>query len=145
MLDLSWEVYCCSASQEISHLHEPEGSLLCSQKSTTDPEPAECNQYLTPNMLRSTLKLSSHLCLDVPSSLFPLGFLTKLCKHFSSARCFIHGYPPWFNHANNIRQKIYIMITSLWFYPPVIYYFLGQKSPQCFILKQPHKETIHNS
>lgn len=51
---------------------EAEDSLLCLQKSTIGPEPVESNPYLKSNLLRSVLKWSSHLCLGVPSGLFPL-------------------------------------------------------------------------
>ena len=59
---------------------EPEGSLLHSQVPAIRPfpEPARSSPYPPhPTSWRSLWMLSSHLCLGLPSSLFPSGFPTK--------------------------------------------------------------------
>jgi len=60
---------------------ESEGSLPCSQEPTTGayPEPHAFSPHLlTLFPLRSTVILSSHLCLGLLSGLFPSGFPTKI-------------------------------------------------------------------
>jgi hypothetical protein len=64
---------------------ESESLLLCSQKPTTGicPEPVEASPHrhiMFP--LRSTLILSFHLCLGIPSGFFPLDVLTKILYAF---------------------------------------------------------------
>jgi hypothetical protein len=54
---------------------EPEGSLLRSQEPTTGPYPEPDSSSL---LLRSIPILFSHLCLGVPSGLFPAGYPTKI-------------------------------------------------------------------
>ena len=61
-------------------MEEPEGSLLHLQEPTTCryPKPDQfspCNPHHTSR--KSILILSSHLCLGLPSGLFPSGFPTK--------------------------------------------------------------------
>jgi hypothetical protein len=47
-----------------------------------------------------------HLCLDIPSSLFPSDFLTKILYVFInlSHACYMlrSSHPPWFDPSNNI-------------------------------------------
>jgi hypothetical protein len=60
---------------------EPEGSLPCSQESSTGrcPEPDQSSPYHTILfLLRSILILSYHLRLVLPNGLFPSGFPTKI-------------------------------------------------------------------
>jgi hypothetical protein len=38
--------------------------------------------HITPSYLRSTLILSTHLCLHLPSGLFPSGFPTNILHEF---------------------------------------------------------------
>ena len=58
---------------------EPQGLLLYSQGPTTCPnsEPPQSGPCPPPNAWRSILILSSHLCLGLPSDLFPSDFPTK--------------------------------------------------------------------
>lgn len=82
-------------NKKISHFQESEGSLLRSQKYIADLEPVECNPYLKPNLLRSILKLSSHLCLGFSSGLFALRLFDQTMYAFLIyATCLIPGYPP---------------------------------------------------
>jgi hypothetical protein len=60
---------------------EPEGSLAQSHMPATCPypEPARSSPYThILHTWRSIFILSSHLCLDLPSCLFPSGFPTKI-------------------------------------------------------------------
>ena len=71
----SWEANQFSASQEI-----PRISLLHAQVPATCPypEPAQSSPYtLHPTSWRSILMSSSHLCLGLPSGLFPSDLPTK--------------------------------------------------------------------
>jgi hypothetical protein len=56
---------------------EPRGSLPCSQQPDTGLYPEPDPVHTTPSYLISILILSSHLCLGLPSGLFPSGFPTK--------------------------------------------------------------------
>jgi hypothetical protein len=77
---------------------EPEGSSQHSQQPATGPcpEPVESNPQPPPKPIspRSILIQSSHLCLGLPSGLFPLDFPTKTLYTFLSshmrATCPIH-------------------------------------------------------
>ena len=76
----SWEVNQFSASQEIPHiLWDPK--FITAFKSTHSTS------------WRSILKLSSYLCLGLPSGLFPSGFPTKTCIHLSSPPYVLHSPP----------------------------------------------------
>jgi hypothetical protein len=65
-----------------------------------------------PILLRSILMLSSHLCLGLPSGLFPLGLHqnpvnTSSFPQVCQMSCPPH--PPWFNHPNNIWWRMLAM------------------------------------
>jgi len=58
--------------------------------------------------LGSILKLSFHLYLCLLGSLFPSGFQTIFCIHFSSPLCCYMtcpSHPPWLDHCNNTCMK----------------------------------------
>jgi hypothetical protein len=70
----------CSHSSTSQHFMEPEGSLPCSQETSTGlyPEPDQSNPYPShPLSLRSILILFTHLRLGLPSVLLPSGFPTN--------------------------------------------------------------------
>jgi hypothetical protein len=71
-----------SYSRISQHFMEPEGSFLCSQESSTLPytEPGHSN-HSTPSFLRSSLMLSSHLYLGLPSGLVQLSHQIPICIH----------------------------------------------------------------
>jgi len=46
-----------------------------------------------PISLRNNLILSTHLHLDLLSGLFPSGFPTEICTHFSCLPCVFHALP----------------------------------------------------
>jgi hypothetical protein len=56
---------------------EREGSSPCSQKPAIRPYPEPAQSSLPHRSLRSSLMLSSHLRLGLPSGLLPLGLPTK--------------------------------------------------------------------
>jgi hypothetical protein len=64
---------------------------------------------LYPVSLRSVLILSSHLCLDLKSGLFPWGSVTKICMYYcSSHACYMlcPSHLLWYNlHHNWWRYK----------------------------------------
>jgi hypothetical protein len=72
-----------SATHIPQHFMEPKGSLPCSQKPATGLyfEPYESTHTVHPTSPRSTLILSFHLLILLPSVLLPSGFLSKtLCR-----------------------------------------------------------------
>jgi hypothetical protein len=75
----SWEVNRFSASQEIPGIYEHENLLPRLQQRAICPytEPDQSSPFLHPTSWRSTLILSSHLRLGLPSGLFPLDIPTK--------------------------------------------------------------------
>jgi hypothetical protein len=74
-----------SYSVTSQHFMEPKISLPCSQEPSTGPYP-EPDQPIPPNLtyLSYIVTLSSHLCLGLPSGLFPSGFPTNSHMHSSS-------------------------------------------------------------
>jgi hypothetical protein len=67
---------------------EPEGSSPHSQQPATGTylEPVESNPHPPKSVsLRSILIPSSHLCLGLPSGIFPSGFPTKTLYNFLSS------------------------------------------------------------
>jgi hypothetical protein len=80
---------------------EPEGSSPHSQQPATGPcpEPVESNPHSPkPVSLRSILIPSSHLCLGLPSGLFPSGFPTKTLYTWRKHETYLlRHYPDW-NH-----------------------------------------------
>jgi hypothetical protein len=66
----------CSYSRASQHFMEPEGSLPCSQESSTGPYPEPGQSHpCHPIALRPILICFTHLRLGLPSGLFPSGFL----------------------------------------------------------------------
>jgi len=94
---------------------EPKCSLLCSEgpshwslswarwiKSTPSH----------PISQSSILILFSHLCIGLPSGLFPLGFPTKILHTFLiSHACYTPhpSHPLWFDHLNSIWWSIHVI------------------------------------
>jgi hypothetical protein len=75
----------CSDSRTSRHFKEPEGSLPCSQETSTGPYPELdwSSPYQSHSVsLRYILILSTHLCLGLPSGLFPAGFPTNIVYAF---------------------------------------------------------------
>jgi hypothetical protein len=73
---------------------EPKGSLLCSQEPSTGPnsEPGRASPYHpSPIFLRYIFILPTHLCLGLPSGLFPSGFPTNIL--YDPLQNFFHHYP----------------------------------------------------
>ena len=119
----SWEANRFAASSEIPpRFVEPEGSLPHSQVPATSPyhEPARSSpvqsiQFIHPHPTswRSILILSSHLCLGLPSGLFPPGFPTKTL------------YTPLLSpHTRYIYLILYIFMYVLLIYIIYLYMYI---------------------
>jgi hypothetical protein len=69
------------------------------------------SKFVNPIYLWYILILSSHLCLDLSSDLFPSGFPTKTlstsitCTMCTTCPCPLH--PPWFYHPNNTVKPVF--------------------------------------
>jgi hypothetical protein len=81
-------------------------------KTATDPDKwAKWMQFILPHpiSLGSTLILSSHLHLGLPSGFFILAFPSKTFMHSSSFdACFMPcpSHPPWLDHSNYIWREV---------------------------------------
>jgi len=78
--------------------------------------------------------LSSHLCLGLPSILFPSGFSYQnpICTCALLFLCHL----PWFDHPNNIWWGVHGMKLLIMHFSPFTFYFLLPPSPK--YLLQPH-------
>jgi len=95
---------------------EPEGLLLCLHEPLTGsyPDPHEPSPVYSKSVL-----------IDLPTTLLPSGFPTKICMQFSSVPCVLHALP---------ISSFLNLIT------PVLYYFCPQRFryfPQHVVLKNP--------
>jgi hypothetical protein len=93
----------CSHSTTSQHFMEPEGSLLCSQEPPLFPILSQINPIQS-IYLQSTLILSTHLRLGLPSGLFPSGFPTIILYAFGFPHsCYTpcSSHPPWIDHYNH--------------------------------------------
>ena len=72
---------------------EPEGSLLHSQMPTICPRPEPDQSSSCPHLTSRIpiLILSFHLCLGLPSGIFPSGFPLKPCMQLSSPPYVLHS------------------------------------------------------
>jgi hypothetical protein len=62
-----------------------------------------------PLPLRSILILSYHLCLGLPSGVFPSDFPTNILYAFFIYACYVpHQSHPWFCHPNNIWRSVQV-------------------------------------
>jgi hypothetical protein len=118
-LSPSWEAAISLSYSKISeHCMELQGSLQCSQEISAVPILSQINPVhshpmslrsilicmykgwaiklalaLRPLMIYTILILSSHLCLGLPSGLFPSGFSTKTVYAFLFSQCPAHPIP----------------------------------------------------
>jgi len=108
------------------------------------PEPDHSSPCPHPTSWRSTLIISSHLCLGLPSNLFPSAFTTKTLEHISSLHTCYMPLPSQssrFAHPYNIGWGI--PITKLLFmqFSPLPCYLVPLRpkySPHQTILKHSH-------
>ena len=108
---------------------ESDGSLLHSQVPITCPYPKPDQSSLCPHPAswRSILILSSHLCLGLPSGLFPTGLPIKtLYTPLLSPVCATS--PPIhfsrFDPPNNIWWGVQIIKLLVMYFPPFPYYLV---------------------
>jgi len=98
-----------------------------------------------PISLRSFLMLSSHLCLGLPTCLFPSGFPTKiLCTSHLSHMCYMPpSHPPWLDPPSNIWWTMQVMTLLIIQSSPASCHFLQLRfkySPQHPALK--HSQSM---
>ena len=89
----SWETNGFAASQEIPHILWNLKVHYCIHKC---PPPGPILSHLdpvyTPTSWRSILILSSHLCLGLPSGLFPSLLLNVICQLNAESCSFLHTF-----------------------------------------------------
>jgi hypothetical protein len=78
---------------------------------------------------RSILILSTHLCLDLPSCLFPSGFPTITYTRSSPHSCYMprQSHPPRLDHSNYTWRRVQItkLLVMQFSYPPVTSFLFG--------------------
>jgi hypothetical protein len=90
---------------------ELEGSLPCSQEPSISPYLSQTNPVnTTPSYLRSILILSSHLCLDLPSGLFPSRFATNILYAFLFSPFVLHAFP--ISCSLNLSFQFYLAMST---------------------------------
>ena len=103
---------------------EPEGSLPHLKDTTSYPYPEPLIQSMLPHATSwsSSLILSSHLCLGLPSGLLPLGFSTKtLYAHLLfpiHATCPLPSHSR-FDHPNSVWWAIQIIKLLIMQFSPL--------------------------
>jgi hypothetical protein len=122
-----------SYSRISRHFMEPEGSLPCWKKPFPGPCPKldqYCPYYLILS-LRFSLILSSHLRLDLSSSLFPSGFPTNILYAFLlSNACYMpyRSHPPWLDHSNYTWGRVQVMKLLIMQFSPTSCHFTSLRS-----------------
>ena len=119
---------------------EPGSSLLHTQAPAPCPysETDQSSPCPNPTSWISIFILSYHICLGLPSGLFPSGFPTKTLyaplPHMLCVPCLSHS--SWFDHSNNIWWAVQLIMQSSplphCFFPPRPKY-----PPQYSLLKHP--------
>ena len=128
---------------------EPEGSLLHSQVSTTCPypEPPRSSPYPHPTSWRSTLILSSHLCLVSQVVSFPQVSPSKPCIDLSSPQYMLHGQPiSCFRHL--LHPDGGLLWVRTWFkyqYMKAVLQYGSQRLWSTCLYAQTIKEQLYNS
>jgi hypothetical protein len=115
-LTLLEKLQLCSYSITSQHFVKPQKVHYHVHKNT--PQVSIISQinpvHTTPFHLRSILLLSTHLCLDLPSSLFLSGFLTNILYAFFffliRATCPAHPISPSFDHSNYAWQRVMMFL-----------------------------------
>jgi hypothetical protein len=105
-----------------------------------------------PTSLRSSLMLSSHLRLGLPSGSYLRASQPNSCKHLYSTlllACHMSRppHPTWFNHPDNIRRRIQAMKFIIMQFSPrsVFLPFRSKYPPQHTLLKNPHSILLPQS
>jgi hypothetical protein len=89
------------------------------------PIRSQINQSISPHSTsqRSILILSTHLCLGLPSDLYPSSFPTNILYEFLFSPISTTCPPPWLDHSNYsyIQWRVKVMSSSLcsFLQPPI--------------------------
>jgi hypothetical protein len=126
---------------------EPEGSLPCSQKSSTSPYP-EPDQF---SAFHPILSLYLNIILPVISRFFLVGlsfwlsYQNSIRIHALPHSCYM-SYPshtPWFDHCNFTRQTVRVTkLLSMQFSPISRHYLRFKYSPQHPVFKPPQSMLL---
>jgi len=92
---------------------EPKGPLPLSQEHSTCPypQPDQCNSCPKPIFYSSSLILSSHSCIGLPSCFFPSGFPSNILHAPFPHSCYMHRPIIFLHLVRNVHETLIIRYT----------------------------------